>query len=213
MTVVKRIAAGMAIGAAALIDASLSTAPPAQAGYIVALTQQGTSVVATGSGPIDLTGLSSIFAISSSPGINPQVAFIATGMSAPIDDYIGVTGPASFGPGRPPPDRSLIAADSGSGDIVSLIGDSGTLAVPSGYVSGNPLSDTATYLDQSFASLGVTPGTYEWTWGTGVNQNFTLVIGTAAIPEPSSLPSLGAGVITLLLVSAYRSRPLPKFSK
>ena len=60
------------------------------------------------------------------------------------------------------------------------------LYVPDGYVSGSPLSDTATYDSQTFSSLGATPGTYEWTWGTGPNQNFTLVIGAAAVPEPST---------------------------
>jgi hypothetical protein len=45
------------------------------------------------------------------------------------------------------------------------------------------LSDTATYLNQTFNSLRVTPGTYEWTWGSGPNQNFTLVAG---VPEPST---------------------------
>jgi len=29
------------------------------------------------------------------------------------------------------------------------------------------------------ASLGVTPGTYVWTWGAGPNQNFTIQAGTA----------------------------------
>jgi hypothetical protein len=58
------------------------------------------------------------------------------------------------------------------------------LFVPSGYVSDTPLSDTATYTDASFASLGVSRGTFEWTWGTGANQNFTLVIEEA--PEPST---------------------------
>jgi hypothetical protein len=57
--------------------------------------------------------------------------------------------------------------------------------VPQGYASDSPLSDTATYLSQTFSSLGVTPGRYEWTWGTGANQSFTLVIGTA-VPEPST---------------------------
>jgi hypothetical protein len=175
-----------------------------------------------GSGPIDLTGLSFSIPVGGNPSINPLVAGIDTGMSA-ADAYVGFffTGPASFGPGFPdgsgPP--GLTAANSGSGDIVGnsvgiTTGDRPIeiLVVPSGYVSNNPLSDAATYLDQSFATLGVTPGTYEWTWGAGANQNFTLVIETAAIPEPSSLPSLGAGVVTLLLVSAYRRRPLPKIS-
>jgi hypothetical protein len=46
------------LGAAILIG--LFT-PPAQAGYVVDLTQQGSNVVATGSGAVDLTGLSGWF--------------------------------------------------------------------------------------------------------------------------------------------------------
>jgi hypothetical protein len=57
--------------------------------------------------------------------------------------------------------------------------------VPHGYVSDSFLSDTSTYDNQTFSSLGATPGTYKWTWGTEPNQNFTLVIG-AAVPEPST---------------------------
>jgi hypothetical protein len=56
------------------------------------------------------------------------------------------------------------------------------LFVPRGYVSGNPLSDSATYSGQTFATLGVTPGTYVWTWGSGANQNFTLKILSAIVP-------------------------------
>ena len=51
MTLIKGIAS---LGAAILIGLS---APPAQAGYVVHLTQQGTDVVAKGGGAIDLTGL------------------------------------------------------------------------------------------------------------------------------------------------------------
>ena len=47
--------------------------------------------------------------------------------------------------------------------------------MPQGYVSGAALSDSMTFNNATFASLGVTPGTYVWTWGTGLpNQNFTL---------------------------------------
>jgi hypothetical protein len=43
----------------------------------------------------------------------------------------------------------------------------------------------------------VTPGIYEWTWGPGANQNFTLDIG---VPEPPSLLLLllPLGLVTLL---------------
>ena len=55
------------------------------------------------------------------------------------------------------------------------------LIVPRGYVSGTFLSNSATYSGKTLATLGVTPGTYVWTWGTGANQNFTLKI-LPAIP-------------------------------
>ncbi|HST29323.1 MAG TPA: hypothetical protein VLK27_00620 [Chthoniobacterales bacterium] len=42
----------------AICIASVPLIRPAQAGYIVTLQQLGPDVVATGSGPIDLTGLS-----------------------------------------------------------------------------------------------------------------------------------------------------------
>jgi hypothetical protein len=48
-----------------------------------------------------------------------------------------------------------------------------------------------TFNNATFASLGVTPGTYVWTWGTGLrNQNFTLIIGGAGLPDGGSTVSL-----------------------
>jgi hypothetical protein len=57
-----------------------------------------------------------------------------------------------------------------------------TLIVPQNCAvssSCGPLSDSSTYAGATFASLGITPGTYEWTWGTGPNQNFTIQAGRA----------------------------------
>jgi hypothetical protein len=48
-------------------------------------------------------------------------------------------------------------ASSGSGDFVGIANSTGNLLVPPGYVSDSPLSDTATYDNQTFTSLGVTP--------------------------------------------------------
>jgi hypothetical protein len=48
-----------------------------------------------------------------------------------------------------------------------------------------------TFDNATFASLGVTPGTYKWTWGTGLpNQNFTLRIGSVGVPDGGSTVSL-----------------------
>ena len=170
-----------ASGVTGLIGSGLS----AQAGYVVTLEQVGNNVVATGIGPIDLTDLSSAGPGLSGARVSPNGAEIITG---PVgsegllrsDLYTGYTGPTSFGSGG-----EAIPNSGGSGDIVG-IGMSGIdLVVPSGYASDSPLSDTATYINQTFASLGVIPGTYEWTWGNGANQNFTLNVGNVStVPAP-----------------------------
>jgi hypothetical protein len=155
----------------------------AQAGYIVTLSQVGSNVVATGSGPIDLTGLSFFFPAAGNAFIAPQFGVIATGPTAftTVDVYVGLNGPSSFGTG------DQTNASSGSGDLVGIAAAFPiTLVVPQGYVSGTALSDTSTYDNATFSSLGVTPGTYEWTWGNGANQNFTLKAGAAAVPDSGS---------------------------
>ena len=75
MTLVTRMASRTAIGAAMLIGLS---APPAEAGYVVDLTQVGSDVVASGSGRIDLTDLTSEgFPGILAAGIQPSIGFIA----------------------------------------------------------------------------------------------------------------------------------------
>ena len=147
MTFVTRIAGAAALGAAMAIGSSLS-APPARAGYVVTLEQQGSNVVATGSGSIDLTGLT--FEGNNGGGtavsINPNLGIIVTGpVGTAADLYSGLNKLMSFGSG------SVTPADSGSGDIA---GDAfGFLFVPTGYVSDDPLSSSASWDNWTFKSL------------------------------------------------------------
>jgi hypothetical protein len=180
----------------------------AQAGYTVTLQQVGLNVVATGSGAIDLTGLSLSQSFFQDPEIKPfghilvGPAFIATGpTSSSVHPYFGViTGPASFGSSL-----HFTPASSGSGDMVGIsarpyLPSQTFIIVPKGYRSGNALSDMATYSGRTFATLGLTPGTYVWKWGIGANQNFTLTIPPAAPtppPTPTPRPASQAQLLNL----------------
>jgi hypothetical protein len=198
MTSVKRMAGAAALGAAMLTVYGLS-ALPVQAGYVVTLEQLGSNVVATGSGAIDLTGLTFLGSSGVASFMTPAIGLIHTGpiIATAASAYSGLTGPTSFGSG------GETVASTGSGDVVGIEGapseevPAGFLVVPEFYTSGASLSDTSTFDNQSFTILGVIPGTYEWTWGSGANQNFTLQIGPAAVPAPS----IGRGLPALLAIS------------
>ena len=177
----------------AIVLAWLLSVRPAQAGYVVTLQQVGPDVVATGSGAINLHGLTFFQSSSLNPAIRPTaflhpVASIYTGpTSSSVDSYGGLTGPTRFGSSG-----LETSASSGSGDMVGISsidspelgGVFVSLSVPTGYVSGTALSDSATYSGTTLADLGVTSGTYVWTWGTTANQNFTLEIPPFPPPPP-----------------------------
>ena len=170
----------------AIVLAWLLSVRPAQAGYTVTLQQVGPDVVATGSGAIDLHW-TDFFSIGfRDPGISltlgSRIAIIYTGpTSSSVDIYSGpvdrrVSGAVSYNVCQQWQRRH--GRDSRASGIYGVL-----LSVPAGYVSGTALSDSATYSGATLATLGVTPGTYVWKWGTGANQNFTLQIKT---PVPAS---------------------------
>lgn len=179
----------------ALIAASV-LAPPAQAAYILTLAQEGPNVVATGSGTIDLAGLTFIVrgAHPSSPSITPSVPEILIGAEGVVDFYGGPTPPVNFGSG------GLVFANAGSGDLVGA--DPFELAVPAGYVSG-PLSGGATFDHASFVSLGITPGVYVWRWGSGADADTFTV---DAVPEPSTWALIGVGFLGLAAIGMCSRR-------
>ena len=133
-----------------------------------------------------MTGLTFANSTSLSPEVHPAIGLgpmqacnIYTGLpSSSVDSYVGgLNGPTSFG------SPHISVCYSGTGDMVGIAASSTievtgiVVAVPSGYVSGTALSDLAIYSGKTLATLGLTPGTYVWTWGAGgVNQNFTLKI-------------------------------------
>ncbi len=197
MTFVQRIAGAAALGAGILVGGGLS-APPAQAAYIATLSQVGSNVVGTGSGSLDFNGLTFNFSSHDHAAIEAGVALVSLGptSSANFTEYYGISGPKSFGTGG-----SEIYATTGSGDYAGILGGLvASIIVPQGYASGAPLgTSTDTWDGATFASLGLTPGTYVWTWGRGENaDSFTLHIGTPlAVVEPGTMALLGGSLLLL----------------
>jgi hypothetical protein len=167
----------------AIAATSLFCAQPARA-FTVTINQVGANVVANGSGAFNLTGLTQelpgqlLFAeITAQSG---RLSF----SQGNITRYTGLTGPTSFGTGL------ALSANTSSGDAVAIRGFLGLLILPQGYVSNTALSNSDTWNNATFASMGLTPGTYVWTWGDGPNQNFTLIIGGAGVPDGGTTVSL-----------------------
>jgi hypothetical protein len=180
-----------------IIACGLSVRPAQAVPYEVTLLQVGPDVVATGNGAIDLTGLSAAGLTGFGTQINPSLGFILTGAVISNQNAYtplgGFSGPGSFGPG------SVTFANSGTGDAVGIGISFGQLYVPTTYISDTALSDTATYAGANFGTLGVTPGTYVWTWGAGPDQKFTLQIGAAGVPDSGSTVGLLFLALTALL--------------
>ena len=191
------VPAGLVALAAAVL---LAPAPASATPYIVNLVQQGSNVVATGSGEFDLSGLQQYSVHFDIFGyVRADLGTVQTG-SGTADGYYDstLTGPTNIGVGGWPGTQS--STDTGDAVGLAYVGPDGpSLFVPEGYVSGTTLSSGSTWDNASFASLGVTPDTYVWSWGSGADQSFTLIIGGGmpTVPEPAALGMFGFGVLLI----------------
>lgn len=173
---------------------ALSTLPTHSA-VVVNLQEQGTNVVLTVAGSVNLSGLTFLGSINSTGGyIAPTWPSFQVGPDfSPKDQYRidGITGPTSFGSSG----WQWAPITSGSVFAFGFV-HNWRIDVPTGYTSGSLLSPgSAAISNATFASLGIHPGTYTWSWGSGATaDSLTLNIGNvAAVPEPSAYALALAG--------------------
>ncbi|MCP4590211.1 MAG: PEP-CTERM sorting domain-containing protein [bacterium] len=185
----------MKTGFGLALTVALLTGGAASAGVIVTVEETGGDVVMTGGGTLDLSLATGGLVDSFFPVIADDMLFVGQSDPGQLFGLVNFAGPGFVGSGP------YTSADSWTGDIIGILtgghGGGGALAVPFGYVSGDPLGpSTATYTGETFASLGLTEGSYTWTWDTAVRSDdfFTLDI----IPEPTALSLLALGGMAMI---------------
>lgn len=188
----------------ALVFALLLLAGSSHAAVDIVFAEQGGDVVATMSGTLNLTDLSSSGGGGQPGFVRPDAGFVMlAGSSSSFMIYQAIQTPPNsgiFGTG------GATLASSFSGDILGIV-SSGTpaLRVPSAYVSGDPLSSTTTWNSATLASLGITQGTYTWSWGSGANAD-TATITVSAVPEPGTWLFLASAASSGAVVAWRRHR-------
>jgi len=139
--------------------------------FNVTISQVGSDVVWNGSGSFNLAALTSAGASTIGGGYAANQAVWAIGPNVPVDTYSGtITYPFTFGDGG-----AGVTLTTGSTFGILPGGSGRLLYVPLGYVSNTVISGSSTYGGQTIASMGLTPGTYTWSWGSGGNAS-TLVM-------------------------------------
>jgi hypothetical protein len=173
----------------------------AEAGVVITIQQVGSNVDVTGSGSLNLTALTLEPGgpFTQPPGMIPFDAEVVVGTIAggSVNGYSGISGPTNFGSGV------SASPNSGSGSIFGIEGSVPDLLVPVGYTSGTALGTSTDVYSGSLSSLGLTPGTYTWTWGSGATADSLTVniVSPTAVPEPSTAVLAAFGAVTLC---AYR---------
>jgi hypothetical protein len=185
----------------ALLPVALSLPGTGRAAVVISVYPQGADVVAVASGTANTAGLNlKSSSIGSSIGVQASGFFVIG--TTPVSAYDGFSGPATFGPGS-----SFFAASSSSGQGVGVFPAWPYIHLPAGYVSGGQISGSSTFANRTLASLGLTPGTYTYTWGSGGNaDSLTIKVLTASplvVTTTSDVTDANDGLTSLREALAY----------
>jgi len=158
----------------------------AQAAATITFSQVGNDVQASLTGTLSLAGLT-----ADGAGITPNARVRGGGLGANVvlgpstntaaTSYSPISGPQSIGCSTSNIDASSGSAGPNGPFGINMSGN--RLLVPVGFVSGSNVTASATWTGATISSLGLTSGTYVYTWGL---ESLTIII-----PGPSGcIPTL-----------------------
>jgi hypothetical protein len=158
------------------------TSASTPSGFSVTIVESGGNVVMSASGSLNINDLTLVNP-SAGPfgfgGIGVSTATFLMGTNGiNAAQYSGfTTTPPNFGPGGVGGSQTSV-----SGNIFGVIKQGPTapysLLVPVGYTTGTAISSSQTFTGTTFSGLGLTQGTYTYTWGSGANaDSINVVVG------------------------------------
>ena len=179
--------------AAIAMIAGMTTA--ANAAVVVDFQETVDGLEVTGSGSLDLTGLTgpNTQALGGADLFNPSSGEFAV-TNGDLDVYSFSGSNSNFGT------SGQILATSASGDDFLLASLANQVGFAQGYTSGTQISFIALFAGQTLASLGITPGQVEIMLP---EDSIVLNFNVAQVPVPATLPLLLGGIA---LFGALRRR-------
>lgn len=156
----------------------------------ISVVETSTGVTITASGSVNLSGLEREGeTFNSNPNIEPiegifSLGAATTGSLVDVGDTYRarngeiITHPVTLGGG------GFTAASFGAGPFFGFVIFGGAapdlLRVPNDYSSGSQFTTSATFLGATITSLGLRPGQYVWSWGSGASaDSMTMTIPQA----------------------------------
>lgn len=177
--------------------------------YTLTFTESSAGVTATGLGSLNINqpGWSvgcngSGWPCASPPLFDNNFLIIGAGGNMEEIQYNSgdVTLPGAYWSNSP---SISFPASSGGGNTVGIWSNNNRIFVPSGYSSGNSLgTSTSFYSSTTIYQMGLIPGTYTYSWGSGVTADSFVIVITSPAPtitsiSPTSGSTAGGDTITI----------------